>query len=175
MKNIIIGIDPGDKKSAMVIINESNEIISHNLVSNRELLRIIDYEMKNKDIAFRIGIEMIASYGMPVGKTVFETCVFIGRLVEVIKSNSEEPKAIYRKDAKMFLCNSMKAKDGNIRQAIIDLYPATGGGKNPQVGTKKQPGALFGISSDKWAALAVALTAKAKWNDFETFESWINE
>jgi len=174
MKNIIIGIDPGDKKSAMVIINSDNVIISHYLASNKDLIKIVRNNIKSgREV--KIGIEMIASYGMPVGKTVFETCVFIGRLVEVVESYGEEPKAIYRKDAKMFLCNSMKAKDGNIRQAIIDLYPATGGGKNPQVGTKKQPGALFGISSDKWAALAVALTAKAKWNDFETFESWINE
>jgi len=58
----------------------------------------------------------------------------------------------------MNLCGVMKAKDGNIRQALIDRFPATGGGKIPQIGTKAKPGPLYGFSRDKWAALAVAVT-----------------
>ena len=65
---------------------------------------------------------------------------------------------VYRSEVKMKLCHSMRAKDGNIRQAIIDRYPATGGGAIPQIGTKNQPGPLYGISKDLWSALAVAIT-----------------
>ena len=54
----------------------------------------------------------------------------------------------------MYLCHSMKAKDGNIRQAILDLY----GGKDVALGNKKRPGPLYGVSKDIWAALAVAIT-----------------
>jgi hypothetical protein len=42
----------------------------------------------------------------------------------------------------------MRAKDANIRQALIDKLGA--------VGTKKAPGPLYGISGHLWAALAVA-------------------
>ena len=66
-------------------------------------------------------------------------------------------KKIYRMDVKMYLCNNTRAKDGNIRQAIIDRYPANGGGKTPQIGTKKHPGPLYGVSKDVWSALAVAI------------------
>jgi len=47
----------------------------------------------------------------------------------------------------------MKAKDTNIRQALIDMI-------GPQ-GKKSCPGPTFGMSSHTWAALAVAITALA--------------
>uniref|UniRef100_UPI002B1CB0B9 hypothetical protein n=1 Tax=Pseudomonas marginalis TaxID=298 RepID=UPI002B1CB0B9 len=63
-------------------------------------------------------IEMIASYGMAVGATVFDTCVWIGRFIE--QANFDSYQYIYRKDEKMNLCGTMRAKDTNIRQALID-------------------------------------------------------
>ncbi len=102
---------------------------------------------------------MIACYGMPVGAETFETCVWIGRFIEAANT---DPALVFRKDVKMHLCHTMRAKDANIRQALLDLFPATGGGKTPQVGTKKQPGPLFGVKSHAWAALAVAVTFEAQ-------------
>jgi len=58
----------------------------------------------------------------------------------------------------MHLCKNNRAKDANIRQALLDRFPATGGGKAPQIGTKKQPGPLYGVTSHLWSALAVAVT-----------------
>ena len=94
---------------------------------------------------------MVASYGMPVGATVFETCVWIGRFVQAVTERSKvEPIFVYRKDEKMALCHSMKAKDGNIRQALIDRFGV--------VGTKKNPGWFYGVSKDVWSAIAVGVT-----------------
>ncbi len=96
---------------------------------------------------------MIASYGMGVGKSVFETCVWIGRFIEVIGDNY---KYIYRKDEKMNLCGSMKAKDSNIVQALIDRFaPNT---SNKGKGTKKEPGWFYGFKKDIWQAYAVGVT-----------------
>ncbi|OWT69226.1 MULTISPECIES: hypothetical protein [unclassified Achromobacter] len=107
-----------------------------------------------------LAIEMIASYGMPVGADVFETCLWIGRFIEAapIKPAVE---LVFRKDVKMHLCGNTQAKDANIRQAILDQFARTGGGATPQVGTKKQPGPLYGVSTHAWAALGVALTSRA--------------
>jgi hypothetical protein len=97
-----------------------------------------------------IAIEMIASYGMAVGADVFQTCVEIGRFVEVA---GEHVSLVFRRDVKMHLCGSARAKDANIRQALLDrLGP---------VGTKKAPGPLYGVKSHIWAALAVAVTYEA--------------
>jgi hypothetical protein len=60
---------------------------------------------------------------------------------------------------KLHLCGTNKAKDANVRQALLDMFPRTGGGAVPQVGTKKEPGPLYGISTHAWPALGVAITA----------------
>lgn len=93
---------------------------------------------------------MIASYGMPVGKEVFETCVWIGRFVELAKLQNTDVEYIYRKDEKMNICHNMKAKDSNIRQALIDRFGP--------VGTKKNPGWFYGFKADIWSAYAVGIT-----------------
>lgn len=98
----------------------------------------------------KLVIEMIASYGMPVGKEVFETCVWIGRFVELARLQNIDVEYIYRKDEKMNICHSMKAKDSNIRQALIDRFGP--------VGTKKNPGWFYGFKADIWSAYAVGIT-----------------
>jgi hypothetical protein len=49
----------------------------------------------------------------------------------------------------------MKAKDANVRQALIDRY----GGKAEAIGTVKKQGPLYRVKSHAWQALAVAVTA----------------
>ncbi len=159
-----LAIDPGTTKSAYVIydtclidmidIRECRNVRELGIYSNEDMLSIV--QTVSADC---LAIEMIASYGMAVGKTVFETCVWIGRIAQQFREVQKKPfHFIYRKDVKMHLCGTPRAKDSNIRQAILDLYPEAGGGKTPQIGTKSQPGPLYGISKDVWAALGVAIT-----------------
>jgi hypothetical protein len=82
--------------------------------------------------------------------------VWIGRFVQVFGSEKSHP--VFRKDVKMHLCGTTKAKDGNIRQAIIDMYDGSGGGKIKQIGTKAQPGPLYGVSTHIWPAIGVGMT-----------------
>ncbi len=141
----IIGIDPGDTHTAIAVL-EDGRIVNTEYCDNDKVLSLL-WRRCQKTTVFVC--EMIASYGMPVGKTIFETCVFIGQIRQVIPSL----RFITRISVKSAICHSAKAKDGNIRQALIDAYgPA---------GTKKAPGPTYGISGDMWAALAVA-TAYAR-------------
>jgi hypothetical protein len=145
----ILAIDPGSIESAYVHYIDG-KVDRCGIKQNHDILSTLPFN--DADI---LVVEMIASYGMPVGRSVFETCVWIGRFIQRWPAKHA---MIYRKNVKMFLCNSMRAKDANIRQAIIDRYPPTGGGKTPQIGTKEKPGPLYGIKRDIWSALAVAIT-----------------
>lgn len=116
------------------------------------------FNLPEVENAERIVCEWIQSMGMAVGKSVFDTCRWIGVFEAKAESLGIPMHLVYRRDVKMHLCGSTKAKDGNVRQAILDLYPATGGGKTPQIGTKSQPGPLYGITSHAWAALGLGLT-----------------
>ena len=139
---MILALDPGTTHTAFVQYDQRG-IRDHGHLPNAEIRQILigrEYD--------RVACEMIASYGMAVGSSTFETCVWIGRFTEVARVDVE---LIFRKDIKLFLCGTMRAKDANVRQSLLDLI-------GPQ-GTKAQPGPTYGIKSHSWAALAVAVFA----------------
>ena len=149
---MILAIDPGPVESAWVILDEQLKPVHFGIYLNEILLDDLNMNrlqwLVDCDIQY-FAIEMVASYGMAVGKEVFETCVWIGRFWQ----EAEEFKSrrfIYRKDVKMNLCHNMRAKDTNIRQALIDRFGV--------VGTKKKPGWFYGVSKDVWSAIAVGVT-----------------
>lgn len=152
---LIVAIDPGPAQSGWCIYDDGR-VRDSGVRENEQFLRVLS---TMGCIDGTLAIEMIASYGMPVGREVFETCVWIGRFMQAW-AFPKEVRLVYRKDVKLHLCGTTKAKDGNVRQALIDLFPATGGGKTPQIGIKAKPGPLFGVSTHAWPALGVAITAK---------------
>jgi len=153
----VLGIDPGPTQTGWCIyLPDAHRVLSCGVEENAVVLKRL------QTVSYgRIAMEMIASYGMPVGREVFETCVWIGRFMQAL-ALPESVDLVYRKDVKMHLCGTTKAKDGNVRQAILDLFPRTGGGATPQVGTKGQPGPLYGVSTHAWPALGVAITSNAR-------------
>ena len=145
---MILSIDPGNVESAYCVIDkETYKPIEFGKIKNEELREKLISDLHRYPIE-SFAIEMIASYGMPVGKEVFETCVWIGRFIQA--RNCADFDYIYRKEEKMNLCGSMKAKDSNIRQALIDRFG--------EVGTKKNQGFFYGFKKDIWAAFAVGVT-----------------
>jgi len=146
---MILAIDPGPERSAYVVWKEGR-VVDSGWIDNFDVRVRVSYYARERK---RIAVEMIASYGMAVGASVFNTCVEIGRMVEVAKAHGVDAELVFRKDVKLHVCGSPRAKDANIRQALIDTYGP--------VGTKKQPGPLYGVKSHVWSALAVAVTAEA--------------
>lgn len=149
----ILAIDPGNIDSAFTIWNGEN-IMEFGKVKNEELLCLI----KNKSYPFdEVAIEMIASYGMPVGREVFDTCVWIGRFIQESKNINIMITQIYRKDIKVHICNSTKAKDSNVIQSLVDRFANTNKYGKYGKGTVKNKGFFFGFSEDIWQAFAVAV------------------
>jgi len=138
----VFAIDPGTTASAYVVW-DGTDVLEYGYVGNDEMKIVLGARSAD---ANHFAIEMIASYGMAVGREVFETCVWIGRFIEAIG----DAELVYRKDVKLHLCGTPRAKDANIRQALIDRFGP--------VGTRNKPGTLYGIKSHIWAALAIAVT-----------------
>lgn len=156
-ENLIIAIDPGNTLSGYVVVKhdgqEITEVVEKGKVENGRIFRVII-----KYSGYDLAIEMVASYGMPVGAEVFDTCVWIGRFWEAAQelSESKHMALIYRKEEKLYLCGKLSAKDSNITQALVDRFAP--GQPNRGKGTLKNPGFFYGFSKDMWQAMAVATT-----------------
>lgn len=153
----LLAIDPGPERSAWLEL-ENGRPANFAIMENADVLHIISTTDANM-----LAIEGIASYGMAVGAEVFETCVWTGRFLQRWYDAARSPllraraHRVYRRDVKLHLCGSARAKDPNVRQALIDMY---GPGKEKAIGKKASPGPLYGVTSHVWSALAVAVTAE---------------
>jgi hypothetical protein len=151
----ILAIDPGTTESAYVIMDrETYKPLEFGKIDNEQLMLNIQ-DWNNSNHIDKSCIEMISSYGMAVGKEIFETVFWIGRFYEEL-NNDNEPTRIYRKDVKMNLCNTTRAKDGNVMQALIDrfAYNVPNRGK----GYKKSPAWFYGFKADIWQAYALGVS-----------------
>ena len=147
---MILAIDPGTTQSGVITLCDGEIHCAATLNNARILAWCQNVGIYDNSVV----IEMIASYGMPVGREVFETVVWIGRFIE---GSAGHASRLYRRDVKLHFCNSVRAKDANIWQAILDRY----GGRQTAVGNKKQPGPLYAVKSHARAALALGLA----WQD----------
>lgn len=158
----ILAIDPGNTHSGWVIIDSHTRRPLQIDKSPNELVLDHCYGDLQWDTAV---IEMIASYGMAVGREVFDTCIWIGRFTEAIKTHTEIYKPnktldqaltyTVRQTVKLHHCHTIKAKDANIIQALIDRF--TPGQPNRGKGTKANPGWFYGFKADIWQAYALAV------------------
>lgn len=152
----IIAIDPGTLESAYVIL-EKGKITAHFKRPNHHIESALGNLAKN----YQLIIEEVQSYGMPVGKDVFETVYWSGRFAKAYDDVCNMGMCairLPRRDVKLHLCGMARAKDSNIITALIDRFdPHRRYGKYGK-GTKKKPGPLWGFSSDEWQALALAVT-----------------
>lgn len=147
-----IAIDPGTFESAWCRLHNGKPA-QFGIFENaglRDMLRL-DSLCLNAELV----IEMMACYGMPVGQSTMETCVWIGKFEQAWEStHSRKSHRMFRQEVRQEICHNGRAKDANIRQAMIDLFG--------DPGTKKKPGILYGIKADEWQALALAVAWERK-------------
>lgn len=167
MTDLIFAIDPGDVQSAYCIVDTATyKPLEFGKVGNYELRDVLSDRLEQSQTPtsdtdgnlhrteFTVVIERIASYGMAVGATVFTTCEWIGRFAEITELNGFTPQYVYRKEEKLTICGDSRAKDANIRRALIDRF-AQHDMKNGR-GTKANPDWFYGFYADCWSAYAVA-------------------
>ena len=162
MTSQVLAIDPGTRESAWVLY-DGVRIVAHSIEPNEALLerlrdRVGPFPGCGPLLNARVSavvFESVESFGMAVGREVFETVWWTGRLFEACLPGPWFAVRLTRRDVKLHLCGTSKAKDANIRAALIDRF---GGSKAAAIGVKAAPGPLYGIKSHIWAALAIAVT-----------------
>lgn len=144
----ILSIDPGPEQSAYVVW-DGERIYEKAIESNhRIIMQMTSGDFKGFPVD--LVIEQVKCYGMTVADSVFDTVFWTGRFCEAWSANWHR---IPRMQVKMHLCHNSRAKDSNIRQALIDRFG--------EPGTKKEPGLTYGLKRDLWQAFALAVT----WHD----------
>ena len=152
--NQILAIDPGNTKSAFVILDKNDCYPNiFDIVENQDLLDYFD--AYQSDIG-EVVIEMITGYNMSVGQTVFDTCVWIGRFAERAFQCGKSVMLIPRREIKLHLCGNPRAKDKDITAALVDKFAPDI--PNLGKGTKKEPGPFYGFKTDIWSAYAVGVS-----------------
>ncbi len=150
---MIIAIDPGTTQSGWVTLDDGR-VTDSGVTANGELVErlagLSGYILHGYARPVVLAIERFEARGMPISEDSIETVLWTGRFRQAWHS-PEEVRMIRRSEVKLALCGTTRAKDANVRQAVIDrLGPP---------GTKKQPGPTHGVTSHAWQALAVALVA----------------
>lgn len=141
-----MAIDPGTTESGWCHLHRLGHVVASGVWSNSVMLRFIKESGREQ-----LAIEMIDSYGMRVGREVFQTCLWIGRFIQSWR-NPDAVRLVYRREVTKYLLPPPKKQykfattDANIRQALIH--------KLGEDGTVRA-----GVKSHAWAALAVAVTA----------------
>lgn len=153
----VVAIDPGTNESALVWWDGS-KVRYADFAPNKDILELLADRESAIGNAVLV-VEKVECYGMAVGSETFETVWWSGRFADRYECSGGRQERMGRGSVKMHLCHSMRAKDANIRQALIDRFGPCG--------TNKNRGPLFGISGHKWAALALAVT----WWDLNEFKA----
>jgi Holliday junction resolvasome RuvABC endonuclease subunit len=181
---MILSIDPGSRTTGWVILErrrpgELPALADHGNTPTEDFLEWLRFCRVAHDVA-EVVIEHVGHYGtgQAAGSDVFETCILIGRMVEILRLLPVEK--VRRQSIKAQLCGVANAKDKNVRQALIDRWGgdelALGGRKCPRChgkgwrgrararcgacrgeGWESPPGPLYGVSNHAWSALAAGV------------------
>lgn len=156
---MIFAIDPGSTQSAYCMMGEDALPIAFDKVPNLDIVALLRNYGKSRPV---VVIERVASYGMPVGREVFDTCEWIGRYTQVAKDLALDVEYILRQEEKLHICKSPKANDATIRKALIDRFAKhdfkTGKGNS------HNPDFFYNFRADIWAAFSVGVVYLCKLN-----------
>jgi len=141
----LLAIDPGPTRSGFCFVEETSwqanwnpadgpqpripsKFTTGTMVNGLIVQSLIVPNMQSDFDNADLIIEGMVSYGMPIGRDVLDTAVWIGRFetyaITAVPDRRIRPyiEQITRPAVKLELCNNRTAKDTNVRQAIIDIY-----------------------------------------------------
>ena len=148
----LLAIDTGNISSAYIIFcTEENRVIEKDFLENEKFIeRILTLTFDE------VAIEKIVSLGMPIGATTIDTIFFNGRLYEIFKKLKKVPFWYPRIDIKMHLCHTTRAKDTNVRTALVNRFGEPSTKKNPHNKYNELNDKIY-FGSHFWSCLGIAV------------------
>ena len=156
----MLAIDPGPERSALVEFDADRFRYVRAAYAVNERIRFAVFKSR----ADRALIEYTPPYTQRVKgtghayvpKEILQTAFESGRMVEAWEQSHGPGDwgLINRTTIRRWLLGHTQGGDPEIRAAICDRFGVTA---KTAKGTKKEPGPLYGIKGDLWAALAVAI------------------
>lgn len=147
-----LAIDVGTTETGYCVADMYNlKPIEFGKVDNEYLLnqmQIINYDI--------LVYEKFQSYGMGIGQSTIDSIEWNGRYIQTALDRLVKVYPMPRKEVKINICGSLRAKDTNIRLALIDRF-AKHDFKNGK-GTKKNQDWFYGFKADVWSAYAILVT-----------------
>lgn len=169
----IIAIDPGSARSAWVTMQ------SIAIGGDKRVIKVEQFDLEpNEALEKRLrgghftvdlvaaAAELPSPRGQMLTWQIVDTCVWFGDFRAVFRGPTWVP--VDRSDVKMHITGNPRAKDSNIRAALIERW----GGKEVAVGKKASPGPLYGMTKDMWQALAVGITYLERGAYRKVVHSW---
>ena len=121
-KPMLLGIDPGTTQSGWAVL-DAGRVKESGVSPNAHLLERIrvlgGYIRAGLHAPMKLAVERFEARGMPIGDESVETLLWTGRFIQAW----HDPEAVIRvkrSAVKLHLCGSNRAKDANVRQALID-------------------------------------------------------
>jgi len=178
--NTILALDPGSTRTGWCLFDLDNGVpVKWGDDENGKVTNLIERDWN----------PVVCEFPYPRGQTpswqLFETCEWAGRFHQVVSERAGGFIKMDRDDIKKCICGSSRAKDPQVRKALIDIFggerclsigkcPACKGKGGSGRGKKRAlcgacdgsgavpPGLLSTMTGDAWQALAVAVTFHRK-------------
>lgn len=186
---MILSIDPGPEKSAWAVVDEETyvgpdaddfmpfehvtapKLLGWKHEPNQDLIDRIIAGKKFKNVKYLV-IEECVSYGTTMGRTVLDTIFVSGMIWQAWIMSQEDAYIvkITRPTVRTHMCGKATGVSAAVmRSRIYDIYAGNKGRKGA-VGTKKNPGPLYGIKGDHaidCLALAITFWVKESQREFD--------
>lgn len=149
---MILAIDPGSARSAYVALDPRGPKIAQAAIEPNELVvaRLPHlWRLHRCPLVIEHSPAHLTA-GRFFPQQVLETAKWVGRFEQAWNGEGGTFYELPRLAVLEHLCANRRARDPHVRAALIARFGAPG--------TKRHPGATYGIKADLWQALGVAVT-----------------
>ena len=154
---LIMAIGPGPRTSGYVLYSvDRREVVAAVKDADIDQVRrcMFYFHGLNREQGEPFTVVCERTQAGPPSTQVVLTTEVVGRIVEMAHSIDAPCHLYYRRQVLQALhCARKGNKDSLVRVACIELH---GGDRKTAIGTKKQQGPLYGVTSHAWQALGLA-------------------